>query len=91
MVQDSPSNQPFGAQVIQTHSLSTPVTVLLLLMALCTGASVVYAWAANDKAWTAEREARLAQNRSDTLEVDVKVMRGLLEARGIKMPEEAKR
>jgi hypothetical protein len=95
MRQDSPSNQPFGAQVVQVNTLSNPVLVLLIvalsLIAVVSGGSIGVALYASYMAQIAEREARLAQNRNDTIEVDVKVMRGLLEKQGIKMSDDAKR
>lgn len=84
MHQDSPSNQPFGAQVIQTNALSTPVFVVLVLAlfiaALVSAVAIVLAISANNAAVIAEREARLAQRRYDD-------MRIYLEVHGIDLPE----
>lgn len=99
MRQDSPQtshhNQPFGAQINQSNTLSTPVFVVLILAlfiaALVSSTAIVLALSAKDAAVIAEREARLAQNRYDTLNVDVKVMRTLLQQSGLELPEEAQR
>lgn len=42
-----------------------------------------------ERATLAEREARLAQERGDRLEVEVKVLRGVLEVLGVPVPAEA--
>lgn len=64
-LQDSPQNQPFGAQLIQTNSISTPVLLLLVFGMSTLGVGVGYAIAradaAADKAQIAEREGRLAE------------------------------
>ena len=93
--QDSIINEPHGAQIVQTNMLTTPVLLLLLVAffvcAFVSASALLWAKQADDKAVIAEREARLAQNRYDTLQVDVKVMRTVLEQNGVKLPEEAKR
>lgn len=75
---NSVQNAPRGAQIIQTNTLSTTALVALLIslfVAATIGALAVgMAWNALDMAHNAEREGRLAQERADRLEVDVKVM-----------------
>ena len=97
---DSPSSvvsRPNGpnAQIIQTNILTTPVLLAVLgafgVTAFVSASALLWAKQADDKSVIAEREARLAQNRYDTLQIDVKVMRMILEQQGLKLPEEAER
>lgn len=84
-----------GGSAQINNTLSTPVFVVLVLAlfiaSLVSAAAIMLAVSAKDAAVIAEREARLAQNRYDTLNVDVKVLRGLLEQSGINVPQEATR
>lgn len=92
---NSIQNAPRGAQIVQTNQLSTwaLVTVLIALFvsAAISASAMGIAFNANYAAQIAEREARLSQNRVDSMEVDLKVTRGLLENKGMKLPEEHKR
>jgi hypothetical protein len=87
MRQDSPEthNHPFGAQI--NNSLSTPVAIAAIVVFFAAGVmggiAISIANSADDKAVIAEREARLAQERGDRLEVEIKVLRGVLETVGV--------
>jgi hypothetical protein len=76
-------NETRGAQIIQTNTLSTAALVALLVALFVSASSgmlaIGMAWNALDMAHQAEREGRLAQERADRLEVDVKVMLALQE------------
>lgn len=90
MQQDSPVNQPFGAQINNSNTLSTPVLVVLMLALAIMGIVSGAAWLRSETAFAnsviAEREARLAQERGDRIEVEVKVLRGVLETVGVPVP-----
>lgn len=76
-----------GGSVHQNNTVSTPVLVTLMLalaiMGLVSGAAWMKADAAVNNSVIAEREARLAQERGDRLEVEVRVLRGVLEVVGV--------
>lgn len=67
-----------GPVIDNRNQISTPALVTLLVaffVSATIGALAIgMSWHALDTAHTAEREGRLAQERADRLEVDVKVM-----------------
>lgn len=73
------SKQSVGGPVIDNRNqISTPALITLLLAffiaSTVSALAIGMSWHALDTAHTAEREGRLAQERADRLEVDVKVM-----------------
>lgn len=86
MNQDSPSNQPFGAQVIQTNTLSTPALVVILLAFFIAAAISVGAWGvanqAERQAQNAEREARVAMDKAEELRIQVEALKVIEATRG---------
>jgi hypothetical protein len=81
-----------GGSVNQNNTISTPVLVVLMLALAIMGIVSGAAWIRSDAAFAnsviAEREARLAQERGDRLEVEVKVLRGVLETVGVPVPKQ---
>lgn len=67
-----------GPVIDNRNQISTPALVMLLsaffVSATIGALAIGMSWHALDTAHTAEREGRLAQERADRLEVDVKVM-----------------
>ena len=81
-----------GGSVNNNNTISTPVLIVLMLALTLVGLVSGAAWVTADTAVAnsviAEREARLAQERGDRLEVEVRVLRGVLETVGVPVPKQ---
>ena len=81
---------PGSSSINQYNSLSTPVAIAAIVVFFAAGVlgglAISMANTAGHNSVIAEREARLAQERGDRLEVEIKVLRGVLETIGIPVP-----
>lgn len=76
MRQDSPSNQPFGAQIVQVETLGKYGVLLLFVCAFIAAASAVGLWAVT-------AELKTVKAKYEVLQYDQQALKAQLVAKGL--------